>query len=441
MENRRSWFGAVVHLACFAVAMAMIFGGHVAAAASSVTKCVDPTKPTTCSSTIQAALNASPKNKNVTIDIAAGTYNEKLTIPPGKTISLVGAGGLPTGDPTQTIISGSGISAPGSVISGAKGAAALVLSTLTVTGGSTPLGGAISGSNNLSIVNSIISGNAATGAPSGTNLGGGIYFTGKSLKIAQTNITGNSSDIGGGLYLASGRVNIQSSQLASNIAKDAAGGIALSGGSAQLTNVSLILNQATLGNGGAIRVNGGKLNAGNATIVNNLAGQNAGGIEVIKPGSALLNNSTVAGNIAGDAGGLLNSSPSKEALKISNSLIAGNGGLTSPNPDCSGTIASLGFNLIQESSAACNLIGQVKTDITGKNAGLPTPPLSLSILCNKTDPAASLACALPISALSPVIDSGNPANPNGIANHCLPADPLSTERPKGKCDIGSYQLP
>ena len=413
-----------------ALALAVTFIGGRAMAAP-IQKCVSKTN-LQCVSTIGAAINDSPKRKKVIITIDAGVYNENIAIPQGGNMTLSGAGPL-----TTTL---NGVPGGKSVVTVFKGANA-TLEGMTISGGSAPQGGGISSAGVLALIDLVLSHNTATG---GANQGGGLYFNGNSLKIANVKIVDNSADIGAGVFLARGVTKMNSSTVESNLAKDAAGGIAIAGGSAKLVNVSINLNQATLSHGGGVQVSGGKLNAQNTSIINNIAGDSGGGAALVGLGALFLNNSSIAGNQAPDGGGVVNQGSSANAFKIANTLIGDNSlALLSmgQNPDCLGQIRSLGFNLVQTLSGACSFTN-AKGDKIPANSGLPVSnPLldPLTLVCDTVN--APTSCALPISPSSAMIDGGNPAVPNGIGNHCLPADPLGTARPKGHCDIGAFEVP
>lgn len=414
--------------ALLALAVTLIGGRAIAA---STQKCVSKTNPQ-CFKTIGAAINDSPRRSKVTITIDAGVYDENIVIPAGGNITLSGSG------PLATVVNG--VPGNGSVVTVTKGANA-ALQGMTISGGSAPQGGGINSAGVLFLLNLVLTNNGATGGP---NQGGGLYFNGKSLKIANVKITDNSADVGGGVFIASGVTKMNSSTVQSNLAKDAGGGIAIAGGSVKLVNVSVNLNQATLSHGGGIHVSRGKLNAQNTSIVNNIAGEVGAGLFVLDPGAASMNNSAIAGNQAPDGGGMANQGSSPNAFKIANTLIGGNS-LTllssGHNPDCLGQFRSLGFNLVQTLSPACGFTS-AKGDKIPANPGLPlnNPLLApLALVCDTLN--APTSCALPISSSSAMIDGGNPAAPNGAGNHCLPADPLGTARPKGHCDIGAFEFP
>jgi hypothetical protein len=174
------------------------------------------------------------------------------------------------------------------------------ISGVTITGGheTTGIGGGgiIAGSidNVLTVTNSVISGNTATGA--GTFGGGGISFTGGSLTLSSTTVSGNStSGSGGGIGYSAGDpfartpspgvLTVSNSTLSNNSASGGGGGAIdlfdfnLSSGIYNITSSSFQGNTATNGNGGAIIVeSGGPLTVSTSSFSNNSAGISGGAV-------------------------------------------------------------------------------------------------------------------------------------------------------------------
>lgn len=148
------------------------------------------------------------------------------------------------------------------------------------------------------------------------------------------------------------------------------------------------------GNGGGI-LNAGMLQLTDSTVQNNLGGLFGGGLHTLLGGSADITNSTFSGNIAVFGGGIAN----QGSLNVENSTIANNstltpssagGGLYSDgNPpglkntiladnsidvedgsaDCSGTVMSFGYNLIEDTTG-CTILGDTTGNITGVDPSL-----------------------------------------------------------------------
>lgn len=152
------------------------------------------------------------------------------------------------------------------------------ISGITISGGHETTGvgggGIIAGSidNVLTVTNSEISGNSATGA--GTFGGGGISFTGGSLNLNGTTVSGNStSGSGGGVGYSAGDpfartpsvgvLTVTNSTFSNNSASGGGGGALdlfdfnLGLGTYNVASSSLQGNSATTGNGGAILVESG----------------------------------------------------------------------------------------------------------------------------------------------------------------------------------------
>ncbi|HUS11917.1 MAG TPA: hypothetical protein VMZ30_15735 [Pyrinomonadaceae bacterium] len=159
-------------------------------------------------------------------------------------------------------------------------------------------GGILSGSlnNDLTISNSVISGNSATGA--GSFGGGGICHTGGNLTISGTTFTNNStSTSGGGVSYsagdpagssgATGTLTVSGSTFTSNVANSVAAGgggldlydFNLSTGIYNIDSSSFSSNSAPNRSGGAIIVeSGGPLTVTTSSFATNSAGNSGGAI-------------------------------------------------------------------------------------------------------------------------------------------------------------------
>ncbi len=152
-----------------------------------------------------------------TVQVAAGTYPETVTITQSLTLAGAGAG--------QTILSGSGsFQAPLVTITGTAGQ--VTLSGLTLQGNFAPNGGALlnagqPGQETTRLVNSVVTGNQAT------MFGGGIDNAGGDLQVISSTISGNAGLIaGGGIANSdSGSVTIIASTISGNVGLNTGGGI------------------------------------------------------------------------------------------------------------------------------------------------------------------------------------------------------------------------
>jgi CSLREA domain-containing protein len=212
------------------------------------------------------------------------------------------------------------------------------------------------------------------------------------------------------------------------------GAAILNAGTLTLTGVTLTGNTAGFG-GGAISNGGGTVTLRNVTFSGNQADGDGGGLNNVA-GPVTLNNVTFADNVAdndadglGDGGGLhVDAGP----VTISNTLLGGNQdkstGADPNHPDCSGSVTSGGYNLIQ-STSGCTVGGTTTGNITGSNP-------QLMALADNGGPTLTHA----LRKGSPAVDAGNPAAPGSSATACEATDQRGIPRPQGpRCDIGSFE--
>lgn len=246
----------------------------------------------------------------------------------------------------------------------------------------------------------------------GCACGGGIYVRGPdgSVTIEDSVVTGNAAGDGGGIYVASGSLTATQSTISGNRAlgnsKDG-GGIYLADATpATLKNVTLSGNQANR-HGGALFSDGGVVGLSNVTIANNTADSD--------------------GNGSGDGGGI---SMMSGKLYLKNTLIARNDDRGNQAHDCSGTISSQDYNLIEE-TAGCTIAGVRTHLITGVDPNLaPLYDYGSGVLAHLLMPR------------SPALGSGNPATPGSItegACELLDARGVSRSLSKDGCDLGAYE--
>ena len=180
------------------------------------------------------------------------------------------------------------------------------------------------------------------------------------------------------------------------------------------------------GGGGITNILGGTVNINNSTISSNVI---LGGI-YNEGGAVVLRNVTVAQNSATTGGGIRNLIPS-DTVSLKNTLLAGNSATS--GPDCSGTITSEGYNLIQNTSG-CSLVGNLTGNITGRS------PV-LDMLKNNGGGMQTHA----LQTGSPALDAGAPQDVGGCVDHndngaALLTDQRGVARPQGaRCDIGAYE--
>ncbi|MDX2232400.1 MAG: filamentous hemagglutinin N-terminal domain-containing protein [Leptolyngbyaceae cyanobacterium bins.349] len=290
------------------------------------------------SSSIQSAINAiGTVNGNRIINLGPGTYSgETITI--DRTLNLNSSGA------SNTILSGNNAYRVLNITSGST----VNLDRLTIANGKVVGdvnlpdafgGGIFNDGGNLTITNSTLSGNSASGAGYGIGYGGGIYTNGGTVTLNNSTLSGNSaqggdsygdgsgSSNGGGIYTNGGTVTLNNSTLSNNSAQGGTfygsgygfgGGIYSSGGTVTLNNSTLSGNSAQGGDsygggygisyGGGIYNRDGILTLNNSTLSDNSAqggtfygsgsGSSNGGGIYTNGGTVTLNNSTLSNNSA-----------------------------------------------------------------------------------------------------------------------------------------------
>ena len=214
-------------------------------------------------------------------------------------------------------------------------------------------GGGILNSGNLTLTNSVVSGNTAA------FVGGGILVYQGRLTVSNSLITGNNAESGGGVSNL-GSTNIDQCTIKNNSASSSGGGISnLSGDQPFVLTVnrSTISNNISQGTGGGI-YNVSLAFATNSTVSSNSA-LSGGGIANLN--QMTLANLTISANTTtSQGGGIYN--PGVGTLTVGNTIIAGN---SSPSgPDFSGgNINSQDYNLIGNTSGA-NFNGTTTHNIT-----------------------------------------------------------------------------
>jgi predicted outer membrane repeat protein len=253
-----------------------------------------------------------------TINLSIGATNstKQLSIDKSLTIQGPGAGLLTIKafDPTPTQKNGDG-SRVFTIDDGNAAALSNVsISGLAIAGGDiNTAGGAIFTKENLTLANSVVSGNTTTQS-SRTAGGAGIYSSAGStvpntLSIFGCTFTGNTATTseGGAVRKRYGSLLIDSSLISRNYATYA-GGVSAADGNiiAQIQNCTITQNKATgplstLGGGGIVCVNG-QLTVSASIISNNSANAGAG-IFASKVTTLSVQNSNISGNTSLFRGG------------------------------------------------------------------------------------------------------------------------------------------
>lgn len=256
-------------------------------------------------------------------------------------------------------------------------------------------GGGIAGTSYalVDIGYSVIRGNTSS-YPGG---GGGIYFAGNAMTLHHSTLTSNSANCGGGIFYET------------------------FSGTGDLLILATTLNDNSAGNGGGICNHNGTITLHNSTLSGNVANYGSGGgIYNNYGGAVTLNNSTLSGNSANTGGGVYNEDSYGSTLQVTGSIFANTSG-----GNCSGAIASAGYNIASDGSCSLNGSGDMNN----------TDPL-LGALQGNGGPTLT---HLPLTG-SPVIDAGDPLN-------CPTADQRGAPRPydgdedgEAICDIGAVEF-
>jgi len=220
---------------------------------------------------------------------------------------------------------------------------------------------------------------------------------------------------GGGIESTAAPLTVTNSVIENNTSLDDGGGIlAQAPGKLSVINSSIIGNNSDEGDGGGIAAET-TFNLVNDTLFGNRSAQNGGAI--LAQANGKIGSLTIDGNLSvhSNGGGI---SISSGSVKIANTIIGLN---TAPGtgPDCDGSFASQGFNLISDTSG-CTISGQTASNITGQDPNLGAPePFDIKI-----------------------VQEPNPGSPVlGAGGHCLKTDERLHSRPKNRCDIGAFESP
>lgn len=246
--------------------------------------------------TIQAGIDAAGSGD--TVQVAAGTYNENITLKNGVTVQGSGADTcILQGNGTSSTVFANGITA--------------TINGFTIKGGSGFM------------------------VPWSANqiMGGGIFADKSVLTVGSNNIMSNMSQIGGGIALLNSDFNITGNTISSNTANTAnansinqGGGIYLFDSKGQISNNTISQNTASSGAldpdiadptgnqapGGGICIVFSQNNIGNITISNNTISSNVatgaqffgGGIYLFQENQAFTNTISITNNTISQNQGL-----------------------------------------------------------------------------------------------------------------------------------------
>jgi hypothetical protein len=268
--------------------------GDVLYVSSGGTDAGDCLSPASACATISYALTQA--NSDDTIEVS-GTIDDNPTVNIPVTITQM-SGGNPA------VIDG-GTNGSVFVIANKQGIAVTLDGLMVENGDSNDGGGiAVYGNPTVTVTDSVISGNTASGG----GQGGGIYNAGNStVNIVDSTVSGNTGSAGGqgaGIY-NDGTVTVTNSTISANTAEGGGQGAGIySDGTATVTDSTLSGNTAPGGGQGAGIYNSGTATVTDSTIADNtLPGPSAGeGGGVYNSGAAIIADSTISGNAAPDGG-------------------------------------------------------------------------------------------------------------------------------------------
>jgi hypothetical protein len=295
-----------------------------------------------------------------------------------------------------------------------------------ILGGSDGYGGGIRSSGVLTLTDTTISANQASGSNGGGN-GGGVLNENGTMTITRCTITNNS---------AQQRANPNQCAFSSG------GGILnYSGGSLTITNSTISGNSCSAStsvcggtaDGGGI-ANFGSMTATNCTISGNsvsggvtIYGGGSFGGGIWNRGNLQITNSTIAhnsasGQMGSSGGGIYESAYGSGSTTTDGSVIALNTASTGPDFTGGGGLQSMGYNIIGNNADA--VINSQPTD----QIGTPTAPIDplLGPLTDNGGPTLTHA----LQARSPAINRGDPAAP--------PQDQRGYGR-AGVPDVGAFE--
>jgi hypothetical protein len=346
------------------------------------------------------------------IMVAPAIYTENLTI--NISLKIIGS------DAATTIVDGN---QAGTVFTVSNTEGHVWLSKLTIRNGSADVGGGINNSGTLTIANSTITGNSATGQQWG---GGGIHNSG-TLTINTSTISNNSAGYyGGGVMVHFGTTTINKSTVTANLG-GYGGGIADFNGALVVNRSTVSANQAGFGGGIFDNLYATLVTVSNSTISGNSASDAGGGIMNI--GTMTINSSTLNGNSSPYGGGIFGTNVwGGQNIALQNTIVANSPSGGNCYLDSGATINSNGYNLSSDDTCSFTGLGDMNnTDPKlGKFGKYGGPTRTILLLPG-----------------SPAIDAGNPSGCTDDKGNLLKTDQRGYPRPgkydAGGCDMGAFE--
>lgn len=426
--------------------------------------------------------SGSPENANASGDLDVA--GDVTIAGPGAALSGIDGNGARTGDRVLyvqsgtltisgvTIYGGAGVGLGGGILAN-PGALNVVDSRVTgnaATGGSGS-GGGIASAPALTVVRSTISGNRATSS------GGGIYAFNRAT-LTRSTVTGNTSDsLAGGMYaepanligstvsgntaegVGGGLVSMNATLTQSTVSDNSTTGTAGRGGgfygSGTLTDSTVRRNYAEAG-GGGVHSWVGSLSLVRSTVADNRTENHGGGIFFSSPGTLEVTSSTLTGNVAAGYGGGLGTDEGTSNLRsvtIDRNLANGGGvaRLEAGTVNLSNTILAGNHDPVSDpefhdwscSGAGAGIVSE------GYNLLPADQDCTVALAAGDataTDPGlgpltdnGGTTLTQALLSTSPAINTGHPGTP-GTAGACPAADQRGAPRPStGRCDKGATE--
>ena len=268
------------------------------------------------------------------------------------------------------------------------------------------------GDSSAALDGATITGNIATGD------GGGIRTSG-TMTVQDSDISGNSSTTsGGGISLdgSGSTLSVTGSTINNNAATTEGGGISIAvANTATVDQSSVTRNTAGAGAGFS---NAGTLDITNTTISANVGTTQGGGI--LTSGDLTATHATIATNDVGTGEGGGVRVIGVPTVTLTGTILWGN--LGNSGQDCSGPLASGGYNLVGSTASPCAYTGDV-TDLPALSDPMPN---ALGFYGETTEHH-------PLMAGSDAIDAA-------AADCGLATDQVGATRPDGPaCDVGAIE--